>query len=768
MAAFVVVGLILFWRKSADRMGILASLMLIAVGIGFTANLILLPIFIPGWHGLVTVYQAFMFGAIVLFLFWFPNGRFYPTWTRPVLVGWIVYAALWLIWPKLNPHRASSLWPVAIWMGWIWVGVVAQIVRYRRRSDTAERQQTKWVIAGFAGANISLLLIIVLFASTATPGQTGIGGLLAYFLFIVAGLGPTLIPVTISMALFRYRLWQIDFFINRTIVYGGLTAAVLASYGVIVGGLSAVVQTQNSLFLSLLATGLIAVLFQPVRNRLQLAVNRLMFGERDDPYAVLSQLGRQLRETAVPGETLPALTTTIRQVLKLPYVAVELTTADGGRQTAAVSGRSSPVIEEWPLLYQGERVGRLTVSPRSPQERFSERERQLLADIAGQAGAAAYSVRLMAALQRSRERLVLAREEERRRIRRDLHDELGPSLASQTFKLDAALELLERDPQAAAVLLESLKSENQALIADIRRLVYALRPPSLDELGLLAALQVHLAPLAQRNGSLSITITAVPDPLLSLPAAVEVAAYRIVMEAINNVTRHARAQHCMVHLEISPASLMITVADDGIGLPPELRPGVGLAYMRERAEELGGSFSVGEATMGGVQVTAVLPLMELCPALPEQLPLVMEIIGEAAAWLAAKGIDQWPSPPNEHWWRRVERQIANGEMYLAMLNNEAIGTLRLIWSDPYWPAGEYSAGYVHSLAIRNRAHGLKIGTALLGWAMEESRRRGRQLVRLDCAAGNGRLRRYYEELGFTYCGQIQDDDYVAALYEMKL
>lgn len=169
-----------------------------------------------------------------------------------------------------------------------------------------------------------------------------------------------------------------------------------------------------------------------------------------------------------------------------------------------------------------------------------------------------------------------------------------------------------------------------------------------------------------------------------------------------------------------------------------------------------------------LQNTAILPLIELRPALPEHLPLVMEIIGEAAAWLAAKGIDQWPSPPNEHWWRRMEYQIANSEMYLASLNGEAIGTLRLTCSDPYWPDAEQNAGYVHSLAIRNRAHGLNIGTALLTWAMDESRRQGKQTIRLDCAAGNSRLRHYYEAQGFTFRGQYQDYDYIAALYEMKL
>ncbi|MCB0034251.1 MAG: hypothetical protein KDE51_09540, partial [Anaerolineales bacterium] len=231
-------------------------------------------------------------------------------------------------------------------------------------------------------------------------------------------------------------------------------------------------------------------------------------------------------------------------------------------------------------------------------------------DIAGQTGAMAYSVRLTAALQRSREKLVLAREEERRRIRRDLHDELGPTLASQTFTLDAALDALEHDPQMAAHLLQTLKTQNQATVADIRRLVYALRPPALDELGLMGALQAHVAKLDDRSLP-RIQITAQPDPLPSLSAAVEVAAYRITLEAINNVVRHAEARRCDVCFRVESngrQAIRIVVSDDGIGLPPDRQRGVGMNSMRERAEELGGSLTVVDDDGDGVRVTAVLPM----------------------------------------------------------------------------------------------------------------------------------------------------------------
>jgi two-component system NarL family sensor kinase len=252
-------------------------------------------------------------------------------------------------------------------------------------------------------------------------------------------------------------------------------------------------------------------------------------------------------------------------------------------------------------------VGRLLVAPRSPGERFTAREHQLLVDIAGQAGAVASATRLTLALQRSREQLVLAREEERRRIRRDLHDGLGPTLAGQTLKLDTLLESLAENPPAAAEQVKSLKTQTQQMVADIRRLVYELRPPALDELGLQGALQAHVAQM-DSNGRLDIAIEAVPEPLPVLPAAVEVAAYRIALEALTNVIRHANADHCAVTLENTGTHLALIISDDGLGLPAGSRVGVGLTSMHERAEELGGRCEISGGSLNGTVVSVYLPL----------------------------------------------------------------------------------------------------------------------------------------------------------------
>ncbi|MGL4648498.1 MAG: sensor histidine kinase [Caldilineaceae bacterium] len=201
--------------------------------------------------------------------------------------------------------------------------------------------------------------------------------------------------------------------------------------------------------------------------------------------------------------------------------------------------------------------------------------------------------------------MINAREEERRRLRRDLHDGLGPSLAGLSFRIDAARNLLKRDPQRADAQLEAAGDQLRNAIADIRRLVYGLRPPALDELGLVAALRQHFALLQPAH--LQITLDA-PEVLPPLPAAVEVAAYRIVQEAVNNVVRHASAQICKATLIIDDAHLVVTIADDGRGMGSENRAGVGMAAMRERAAELGGAFDVSDLPHGGVEVRARLPL----------------------------------------------------------------------------------------------------------------------------------------------------------------
>lgn len=300
---------------------------------------------------------------------------------------------------------------------------------------------------------------------------------------------------------------------------------------------------------------------------------------------------------AVPTEAVPALVETIARTLKLPYVAVET----ASEQWAV--GQAQFKQFRFPLMVRSELVGELVVSARSAGERFSGTELKLLEDIARQAGTAIYAARLTADLQHARERLIIAREEERRRLRRDLHDGLGPQLATLTIKVSTAQNLLESDPIATARLLAEVKVESQNAIREIRQVVEGLGPAALDQLGLLSAIQEFVA--QNGNGRTQLVVNA-PAGVPPLPAAVEVAAYRIALEAMNNSLRHAQAHHCAVNLTVS-GRLELEIRDDGVGLPAGYRSGVGLLSMRERAEELNGSFAI-VSDAGGTVVTAILPL----------------------------------------------------------------------------------------------------------------------------------------------------------------
>lgn len=613
---FYVAAVTLFFLKPADWLTIFASAMLVMSGIALPPVLYELETH-PLWRVPAALVRAFGFGFSIIFFYVFPDGKFAPRWTRAltvVLVAWLLSGTFF---PDTLIHPKT--WPPHIWvlgvLCWFSSGVFAQLYRYRHVSTLLQRQQTKWVISGFMVGllNFGLLFFILVAPSLRQPGpQQEAYVLVIYPLYYFAF--PSLIPLTISISILRYRLWDIDIIINRALVYSLLTAGIAGLYVIVVVGLGALFQTSGNLLISLLATAFVAILFQPLRDRLQRAVNRLMYGERDEPYVVLSRLGQRLESTLAPRDVLPTIVETITQTLKLPYAAVRL--SDGQEQGPAGEYGAPPSnakLVSFPLVYQGETVGLLEVAPRAPDEPFTSAELQLLADIAHQAGLATHNVRLTADLQRSREHLVTAREEERRRLRRDLHDGLGPTLASQTLKLDAALDLLKSDPDAAAKLLADLKAQSQSTVADIRRVIYELRPPALDELGVVAALRAHVGQYNPLNG-LRIQIESPPEGLPPLSAAVEVAAYHIAVEALANVVRHAQARECCIRFSLAdPARggrpyLHLEIADDGIGLPDERRAGVGLFSMRERAEELGGACVVERRVEGGTRVAAQLPL----------------------------------------------------------------------------------------------------------------------------------------------------------------
>ncbi len=614
LGCFAVAGVI-YWRRRTSGIALVASLLLVLMGAVNAPTATALEARYPALTPAVELSVLLLLVTLTLFLFVFPSGRFVPAWSR--LPAIVLCAGTLVLGGTVGVYRGGDAdWYYLVFVLGCILGIIAQGYRYMRVSSPAERQQTKWVVLGLAGA-IGGQIIINLIAPRFPPALSAPElHNTPYDLLSVTGvtLSYFLIPVTIGVAVLRYRLFDLDIVISRTLVYGLLTLGVAGIYALTVGALGTLLHAQGNLLVSLVGVGLVAAIFAPLRARLQRAVNRLLYGERDDPYGVLSELGQRLEASFEPGDVLPAIVETVGRALKLPYVAVALRR---GEEFEIAASHGSPQGKPLylPLTHQGETVGRLVLSPRSGDDSLTTADRRLLNDLARQAGIAVHSVGLTADLQRAneslttaRERLVTSREEERRRLRRDLHDGLGPQLAGFTLRLDAARNVLRRDPAAAEALLEDLGERAQAAVADIRRLVYGLRPPALDDLGLVPALRQHAAQYAPSG--LRVSVEA-PERVPPLPAALEVAAYRVAQEALANAARHANASACTVRLALENGSLFMEITDDGVGIPPERLVGVGLHSMRERAAELGGSFEVGPRPEGGTRVRIRLPYRTL-------------------------------------------------------------------------------------------------------------------------------------------------------------
>jgi signal transduction histidine kinase len=499
------------------------------------------------------------------------------------------------------------------WMdgqGMLQVGVVVlstALLAYGfwRHSDPVSRMQLRWVSAGAVVAGLSGLLLW--FGPELVVGDP----LLPRSAVALLALP---FPIALAAAISRHHLFELDIALNRSLVYGGLTAGVIATYAVTVALLRGFIPGDAPFAVALLGTGAVAVVALPLRDGLQRGVNRLMYGDRDDPDRALRRLGHRLEASLDPQTVLPTLVESVADALRSPYVAIELE-ADGESRLGAVHG-AVPVdaggpreLVRLPIAYHGREVGRLVLSPRGPGEQFGAADERLLADLARQAAPAVEEVRLTADLRRSREELVATREEERRRLRRDLHDELGPSLAGTLMKLGAARSLLDEDPARSKELLDDLQADTRGMIDEIRRIAHNLRPPALDELGLAGALRQHAATFdgGPPERPLRVAFEA-PDDLPPLPAAVEVAALRIALEGLTNATRHSGASRARVSLTMDGDALVVTVTDDGSGMPDGAARGVGLTSMRERAEELGGSLDISSGAGGGTTVVARLPV----------------------------------------------------------------------------------------------------------------------------------------------------------------
>jgi signal transduction histidine kinase len=410
-------------------------------------------------------------------------------------------------------------------------------------------------------------------------------------------------PVGLTIAVLQYELHDLDLYIHRGAVWAVMTGFVLTAFVGIATLAGTTVAEPGSPMQSVIAAAAVAVLLQPAQWAAQRMIQRLLYGRRDEPYAVLTELGRHLESVRDPLAMLPEIAASVVETLRVPYAAVRILEDDGTVGTAAERGRWAGAPAAFPMVAHGRPVGELLVAPRRAGTRFSAAETRLLRDLASQAALAADACRNALALRSARERLVLAREEERRRLRRDLHDGVASALVGTRILAEAVRRVVPADGPAPG-MLDALATDLDGCTGEVRELIDGLRPAALDN-----GLQTALETLVARSGDQDLKVELqLEADLAELPAAVEVAAYRIVSEALTNVVKHAGARRAVVLVRRDDRHLDVTVEDDGRGMPELVRDeGVGLTSIRSRAEELGGRCTLRSDPTGTV-VGVLLPL----------------------------------------------------------------------------------------------------------------------------------------------------------------
>ena len=469
--------------------------------------------------------------------------------------------------------------------------------RYARSNDRATTLATRLALVGILGGLVARVLLGDL--PERLSGRPLLPWEVLVLLITPAVLGCVVVAVDGS------RLEEVEPTVRRAVVQA-LAVGLVATSFVLVA--AAVGQASDIGFRSLLAGGVLALLVLPLAVALQRLLRRAVYGDREFPRRVVSDL-RRLETTSAPEAALSETLSLLARRLRLSHAAIDVRPPAGAEplQVAIGESRGNPVTID--LVAGGTDLGQLRLEVAPQRDPFGPGDRRLLEDVGVQVGALVQAGLANRELQRSRQHLVTAREEERRRLRRDLHDGLGPALATLAMRLESVSDLISRDPVGAAELADTLSEQARAEILEVRRLVDGLRPPALDQLGLVSALrqraEEHRLPGAP-GGRMTWTVEADED-VEPLPAAVEVAAYRIALEAVTNALRHSGAELCTVSLQREAGTLILRVRDTGRGLAADPRAGAGRPALTERAEELGGTCAVTSGDTGTL-VEVRLPL----------------------------------------------------------------------------------------------------------------------------------------------------------------
>ena len=565
------------------------------------------------WTGFIPI-------CVLAFLFLlFPTGHLRSARWRPVawFMGgsFILVTATFFIFATMawkDPYGQSSsngslslLWLLLVlpFVAGLVASLVAVVVRFRG-STGEERLQLKWFATG-AAAVVGILILS--FLSTVTPPILSVLQSVA-FVFLWAA---------IAIAILKYRLYEIDVVINKTVVYGSLAAFFTAVYVAVVVGIGTAIGSTRNPFLTLLAAAVIALAFNPVRERAKRLADRLVYGERATPYEVLSQFSERMAGTYALDDILPTLARVLAEGTggrseiwlrvgdELRTVAIWPDESEPGAPIElAVAGEGLPEFanasKATPVLHQDELFGAITVT-KAPNDPLRPAEDKLIEDVASQAGLVLRNVRLIEELRASRQRLVKAQDEERRRLERNIHDGAQQQLVALAIKLNLAESLVGKDPRRAEDLLAELKAETQEALQDLRDLARGIYPPLLADKGLAAALESQA-----RKSPVPVTIES--DGIGRYPQEVESAVYFCCLEALQNVAKYAEANSVTVRLETGDGKLTFEVTDDGGGFDPtHTAYGMGLQGMADRLDALGGSLQVRSAPEEGTTIVGRVP-----------------------------------------------------------------------------------------------------------------------------------------------------------------
>ena len=506
---------------------------------------------------------------------------------------------------SLDPFIAVAL-PVLFGLS------VYSLIQRFRRSTGVERQQIKWVAFG-------LPLSVVLFVlSMAAGNETLLGSVLGGAAYLV-------FPVTIAIAILRFHLYDLDVVVRKTLLYGALAAFIAVVYVAIVVGAGAIVGSGDSqnLALSVAATAIVAVAFQPVRTRAERFANRIVYGKRATPYEILAEFSGRMGEAYEDDDVLPRMSRVLGEGIAAEHAEVWLHVGEELRVAAAwpaEAGLAAPVpfIEgalptlpgadvTYPVNHQGELLGALSVT-KPASEPLTPADLSLVSDLADQAGLVLRNVRLaedlrarLDDLKAAQTRIVRAQDEERRKLERNIHDGAQQQLVALAVKLRLADTLVGRDDPGAHGMLRDLQTEVGDALNDLRDLARGIYPPLLADKGLPAALDAQA-----RKAAVPTTVRA--DGVGRFPQDVEATVYFSCLEALQNVAKYAEATAATITLRSDNGHLEFTVADDGCGFDPSvIGYGTGLQGIADRVAANGGSVQVRSAPGAGTSLTGRIP-----------------------------------------------------------------------------------------------------------------------------------------------------------------